>query len=206
MELIGLKRSIKDALSERVALETTLLRLARSRDRVAIEDLVRKCAELERSLAGGAAAVPAGPSASAPPPVAGPGDDPPAGLERVRKIWPEFLETLGHEKPLLKTYLHEGRLQGLENGVLTVCFDPEYAFQRESLDSPNKIAYLENLLKNKLGAAVKLKLTIGAAPSGCARGPAEPPPGPAKKKLIKGNPMVKAAIEIFDATVVDIKE
>ncbi len=217
-ELIALERSIKDALSERVALETALLRLSRSRERVAIEDLVRKCAELDRSLAGGASADPAGPETSAPPPEPGPGrgpatpeaaprgDDPPAGLERVRKIWPEFLETLGHEKPLLKTYLHEGRLQGFGNGVLTVCFDPEYAFQRESLDSPNKIAYLENLLKNKLGSPVKLKLIVGAAPSGCARNPAEPPPGPAKKKLVKGNPMVKAAIEIFDATVVDIKE
>jgi DNA polymerase-3 subunit gamma/tau len=229
-ELIALEGSIKNALSERVALEMSLLKLARSRERVAIEDLVKKCGDLERSLAAGSAdGSSARPSPAAAPPAAAriltsppsgsslPDDDPPppadgesapVGLERVRKIWPDFMETLAREKPMLKSYLHEGRLKEFANGVLTICFDPEYAFQRESLDSPNKIVFLENLLKNKLGSPVKIKLVVvsGAQPADCPRDSGEPPSGTTKKKFIKGNPMVKAAIEMFDATVVDIKE
>ena len=209
-ELIALERTIKYTISERVALEMALLKLARSRERVAIEDLVKKCEELEGAFSSGCPEpVPAAEKRTPPPAPPAAEDDPPAAdLARAKHIWPDYLETLGRERPLLKTYLHEGRLQEFKDGVLTVCFDEEYSFQRDSLESPAKVSYLENLLKNKLGVPVKLKFVVasGSGSGLCPRSPEDAPSPQAKRKIVKQNPVVKAAIEMFDATVVDIKE
>ncbi len=203
-ELTELERTIKFAISEQVALEMTLLKLAQSKRRVYLDNLVERLEELETEGGG----CPEGPRPAAGVVELQATEDNAPGPASIDKIWPEFIETLGKNRPILKTYLSEGRPEGIENGVLKVCFDEEFDFHREALESPEKLAYLENLLKNKLGFPVKLKFIVisGKVSSPKEEYGAKEPTSREKKQIVKKNPLIESAIEMFDGTIVDIKE
>ncbi|MEA1927209.1 MAG: hypothetical protein U9N73_03315, partial [Candidatus Auribacterota bacterium] len=125
----------------------------------------------------------------------------------IREIWPEFMETLGENKGMLKAYLMEGVPGEIEDGILKVYFKEEFDFHREALESPNKQTFMENLLSNKLGFPVKLQFVLnqrtGEDP-GLAKIPS--PSRVKKKSLIRDNPIIEVALEIFDATIEDVRE
>jgi len=204
-ELIRAEREIKFALSERIALEVALIRLARSPRRVYLEDLIGDLKALAESREGNSSP---SPSRNPAPENTGSTEDSSQNWQQVKDIWVDFIETLGKNRPILKTYLNEGTPTALENGVLMVSFGEEFDFNREHLESPPHLAYLENLLKNKLGFSVKMKFVVNP---GRIPGPDKTPAqkvdsGKAKKKLIKQNPLVEKAIELFDGTIINIKE
>ncbi len=109
---------------------------------------------------------------------------------------------------MLKAYLIQGEPGEIEDGVVTIYFREEFDFHREALESSPKRSYMENLLSNKIGAPVRLAFQVKSP----APGTNEPPPPdrsrPAAKKgsLIRDNPLVEAALDKFDGTVIDIKE
>ena len=205
-ELIRLEREIKDALSERIALELALIKLATSTRRVYIEDLLVKLEKLEDGRSGN----PAPPlKVSSPPAVTYEAGDPPDdGLKSVKDRWADFIKTLGAERPLLKTYLNEGEPRTLKDGVLTIGFAEKFDFHKKSLESAPNLAYLENLLANKLGFPVKIKFTVAAAeiPAPGTNSEQKPAASPGRKKLIQNNPVIQAALDTLDGTVVDIKD
>ncbi|MFH1038022.1 MAG: DNA polymerase III subunit gamma/tau [PVC group bacterium] len=202
-ELIGTERTIKNAISEQVALEMALIKVAQSRGRVYLDELIARVEELEAGL-------PSPPANRDEP--SGPGEY----LEKetdsvptrsVSEIWPDFLETLGANRPILKAYLTEAEPGPLEDGVLTVYFNEEFDFHREALESPPKRSYMETLLKNKLGFPVRLAFAVRADNSS-SREPVETPPSsPEKKKtIIRENPLIESALEMFDGSILEVKE
>jgi DNA polymerase-3 subunit gamma/tau len=205
-ELIEEEKTIKAAISERIALEMALIKVAQSRGRVYLDDLISRIEELETGI-------PVAADAPDPTPRA-PGEyqerEPvPDSRRSIRDIWPEFMETLGANRPMLKTYLTAGEPGEIEDGVLTVYFDEEFDFHRDALESSPKRSYMETLLKNKLGFPVSLVFTVRSekSESPCQEREAPSPPGPGRKKaLIRENPLIETAIELFDATIMDIKE
>ena len=77
------------------------------------------------------------------------------------------------------------------------------------LESSPKRSYMETLLKNKLGFPVRLVFAVRSekSESPCQESEAPPPPGPGRKKaLIRENPLIETAIELFDATIEDVRE
>ena len=87
-------------------------------------------------------------------------------------------------------------------------FDEAFDFHRDNLESPRNRAYLENLLANKVGFPVRIRFEVAPGNG--------PPPKEAprtkqvstaqRRKLIKSNPVIQAALETFQGTVIDIKE
>ncbi len=138
--LIEEEKTIKYAISEQIALEMILIKVAQSRGRVYLDDLIARLEGLEAGLS-----APANQTDSDLP-------NPEEYLEResdqvprrsIREIWLEFMETLGANRPMLKTYLAEGKPGEIEDGVLTVYFDEEFDFQREALESSMELDYFK---------------------------------------------------------------
>ena len=209
-ELIRLEKEIKDAFSPRISLELLLVKLARSTHRVYIEDLLTKLEQLEDGPVGTLS--PPSRKLSSPPPreeaspvprPAPPGDD---RFPAIRERWDDFIATLGGERPLLKTYLYEGEPRSLKDGVLTVGFAEKFDFHKDSLESPSNLAYLENLLASKLGFAVKIKFTVAASGTPVPEARPASNPAPGKKKLVQNSPVIQAALDALDGTVIDIKD
>ncbi|MDP8235692.1 MAG: DNA polymerase III subunit gamma/tau [Candidatus Erginobacter occultus] len=221
--LIREENRIKNTLSEQIALEMTLIEVARSRGRVYIDDLIARVEEL-------ASAIPEGPAAAGSPPAAPAVDSSPQRKEEVtvpadppgerdteaanpsppcsiKEAWPGFLETLGANRPMLKAYLVQGVPREIEDGVVTITFREEFDFHREALEDSPKRSYMENLLSNKVGLPVRLAFQVetgGPAPQDRPL-PASTPP-PRKGSLIRDNPLIEAALDKFDGTVIDVKE
>ncbi len=203
-KLIREENSIRNALSEQIALEMTLITAARTRTRVYIDDLVARVEGLESgiSAAGGCAAPAPSPKESAPQAAESP---PPS--RSVRETWPNFLEALGADRPMLKAYLTQGKPGEIENGVVTIYFQEEFDFHREALESSPQRSYMENLLANKIGVQVRLEFRVrSGGPIGEEPSPSPSPPAQKKGSLVRGNPVIEAALDKFDGRVVDVKE
>ena len=205
-ELIEEEKTIKDAISEQIALEMALIKVAQSRGRVYLDDLISRIEELETGIPVAADAPDPAPRAPGeylerePEPV-------PDSRRSIRDIWPEFMETLRANRPMLKTYLAAGEPGEMEDGVLTVYFDEEFDFHRDALESSPKRSYMETLLKNKLGFPVRLVFTVRSDKSNTPyQKREESPPHGREKALTRENPLIETAIELFDATIKDIKE
>jgi len=63
------------------------------------------------------------------------------------------------------------------------------------------------LLANKLGRPIKLKFVVRPGTGKNQEQEPSPPPTKAKKKsLIRNNPIIESAIDIFDATIEEVRE
>jgi len=177
-ELIELEKNIKYAVSERINLEMVLIKLARSKGMVYLDELISRLESMETDRDGVTSqGISNDKSASV---VDNFVEEPATGPRKtVAEVWPEFLETLRGNRPMLRTYLTEGNPGEPEDGVITVYFPDEFDFNREQLERAANLRYLEKMLKNKLGKSVSLKFV-------CDHDrdipPASPPPGPKKKK------------------------
>lgn len=202
-KLIEGENVIKYSISEQIALEMLLLNVAQSRGRVYLDDLITRIEELRSVL---------------PQPDFKPEPDHSSSSgymirerqapisDRIHDIWPEYLETLGKNRAMLKAYLMQGEPTDFKDGVLTIFFNEEFDFHREALEAPEKKAYMETLLTNKLGSPVKLNFVIRKGQNKPLDQDRENPPTPAKKSLIRNNPTIESAIEIFEATIEDVRE
>jgi len=203
-ELIEGENSIKYAISEQIALEMMLIRVAQSRGRIYLDDLISRIEGLESGL---------------PDPAGFPESDQSTSEEymvkeaaaprqsSIREIWSEFMETMGENRAMLKAYLMEGDPGEIEDGTLTIFFNEEFDFHREALETPEKQAYMETLLANKLGRPIKLKFVVRRGTGKNQEQEPSPPPAIAKKKsFIRDNPIIESAIDIFDATIEEVRE
>ncbi len=202
-ELIQAESTIRYAISEQVALEMVLMKVAQSRGRLFLDELIDRLEELETGIS--------------PPP---PGRDEPAAsgdyLEKeaessppgtISEIWPDFLETLGANRPMLKAYLTDAEPGQLEDGTLTIYFKEDFDFHREALESPPKRSYMETLLKNKLGFPVRLAFAVRGSTSARKKPPEAPGSSREKKKtIIRENPVIESTLEMFDGSILDVKE
>jgi len=219
-DLVSEENAIRDAISEQIALEMTLIEAARSRGRVYIDDLLTRVEELAAALpeakegCGSSDPVSRPPADEVFPPPASPPveeEDPENNSSpprTIREVWPGFLETLGANRPMLKAYLAQGEPDEIEDGVVTVHFQEEFDFHRDALESSPKRTYMENLLSNKIGFPVRLSFQVRSNDQGRERRAEQPPSRPSRKKgsLIRENPLIESALDKFDGTILDIKE
>jgi DNA polymerase III subunit gamma/tau len=190
--LTELESKLKWSLSKRVLLEVTLLRLAESRHRVGIGEIVDKLHDLKDRLAEGAS--------EADPEEVPPAQEPVQTVDGVREKWQEVLDAVGKEKPLLKSYLMEGEPLAIEGDTLTICFQESYDFHREGLEDFNNKRFVEAVIEQVLGR--NLRVNFKVMKQACKR---------VKKKAKKDsrlcrNPQVQKAISVFNAEIVDIRK
>jgi len=203
-ELIEGENSIKYAISEQIALEMMLVRVAQSRGRIYLDDLIARIDEIESGLADPAGFPESDQSTSEEYMVK---ETVAPRQSSIREIWTEFMETMGENRAMLKAYLMEGDPGEIEDGTLTIFFNEEFDFHREALETPEKQSYMETLLSNKLGRPIKLKFVVRHDTGKNQEQKPGPPPTKAKKKsLIRDNPIIESAIDIFDATIEEVRE
>jgi len=132
---------------------------------------------------------------------------PPDGevLARVHEVWSEVLERVANVRPLLKSYLIEGKPAGFEEGVLCVEFAEDRAYHRDSLDQPQHKKLLKNILCERLGADVGIRFDIKKKIE--KKETVERGSAPRKEiQNLKKNPLIQSALEMFQAQVIDIKK
>jgi len=132
---------------------------------------------------------------------------PPDGeaLARVHEVWSEVLERVATVRPLLKSYLIEGRPAGFDGGVLCVEFAEDRAYHRDSLDHPHHKKLLKSILCERLGADVGIRFDIRKKIEN--KETVEPGSAPRKEiQNLKKNPLIQSALEMFQAQVIDIKK
>ena len=203
-ELILGENAIKYAISEQIALEMMLIKVAQSKGRIYLDDLITRIDGLKSGLPE-TADLPE--SVHSSPEEYMVRETVPPRQSSIREIWPDFMETLGGNRAMLKAYLMEGDPGEIEDGTLTIFFNEEFDFHREALETPDKQSYMETLLANKLGRPIKLKFVVRKdTGENKQQEPSPPPPTAKKKSFIRDNPIIESAIDIFDATIEEVRE
>jgi len=196
--------------SQQIVLEVALLQLVRSRNRVTIDELVKRLDQVQ-SKGGGS----------------GPGLDGLGGMSLPRKreeqpdlfaslsdtgmvkeppltnlsekdakdfgaVWNRVLESVGSIRPSLKKNLVFGHVLNFENGVLRLGFDANHSFHRNRVADEANRKVVEALVSEKVGDNVRLEVEETSEGRGAAAAPSD------KEEV----PVVKKALDIFGGKVV----
>jgi len=81
-------------------------------------------------------------------------------LERVKALWPSLTHEVSRTRMSLATYLQEGVPCVFDGNRLTIGFSPENAFFKESLESSENIAVVEDCFTRRLGVSVIVKYDV----------------------------------------------
>ena len=196
--------------SQQIVLEVALVQLVRSRDRISIDDLIKKLDEVQAKGGGGGLSpedvgVNISGQASAQPDLFSSA----SGSAMVKesplttlsadeakdfgKVWDKVMGVLGRTRPSLKGNLTFGRVMNFENGVLTLGFDRGHTFHRTRVADKENRKMLEGLVSETLGSQVRLEVEETTQPL---------PASAATEENVEEIPVVKNALEIFGGKVV----
>ena len=111
-------------------------------------------------------------------------------LEKIKGLWPQFIEKLSRIKVSAAHYLEEGRPVKASGSILTIGFSGKSSFHREALERKENHLVLEGIWKDILGEDVKINFAVTSD---------EAPP---KKIEDIEDPLVKSALDTFKGRVV----
>lgn len=112
-------------------------------------------------------------------------------FEKVRQLWPEFLERVNKIKVSAAHYLEGATPLKSSGSVLTVGFPQKSSFNKESLERKENLAVLESVWKDLLNQELKINFSlVGEAHH------------PAKTHDEEIDPSVQSAISAFNGRVV----
>jgi DNA polymerase-3 subunit gamma/tau len=196
--------------SQQIVLEVALVQLVRSRDRISIDDLIKKLDEVQaRGDAGGLSledigarmgtqnaeqpdlfSSALGSSMVKESPLTTLSED---DAKDFGRVWDRVLDALERARPSLKENLALGQVMNFENGVLTLGFGPKDTFHRSRVAEESNRRMVEGLVSETLGSKVRLEVEETAERARSAA----PPAG-----NVEEIPVVKKALEIFGGKVV----
>lgn len=111
-------------------------------------------------------------------------------LERIKELWPEFMEKMVKVKVSAAHYLEEAVPVKIFGGVLTIGFPQRASFSREALERKENHSLLEKTWKDILGYAVKIQFVVS---------PDIDPPKPAHEEA---DPLLQSALDTFQGRVI----
>jgi len=106
-------------------------------------------------------------------------------LQSIQEQWNALTHEVSRRKMSVATYLQDGLPYAFKDGQLTIAFNKDHAFQKESLETKESLVLLEKVFSEKLGTAVRIVLRIRDVTV------------PKKDETV-----VKAALEMFGGEVV----
>ena len=135
------------------------------------------------------------PASTPPPPIVAKAEPPPpapepAPVESLDDIdlWPRFVSLVQERRPLVLSWVQAGTMLGIQRNVIKVGFPTSEGFARDSLMRPAQLSYIEGLISELTGKAMKFEFVLDAslqAPAFSEMGLGlldEPPPPPTPKK------------------------
>lgn len=119
-------------------------------------------------------------------------------LADVQSHWAAVLESVKASSRSVEAFLKECRPVAAEADIVTLGFF--YPFHKESVENPKNRPLVEDALGKVLGHAIRLRCTL--APKD-----AKQAPGATRDKMsaAMGDPVVRAAVEKFDAKILDVE-
>jgi len=230
--LIETEDRLRHALSKRTLLETALIRCARASCVVSIDRIVAQVTELGKRLdaagaqARGLADVPAPArrsaergqpakemSAGRPAPIPAAGSDPAPACapgeesEFVAAHWAQVLDWVGEAAPLARSSLAEARPLSADEREVLIGFDREHRQQAKRAGIPRNKVALRRALSRLFGRDTNVRFQVGEAKQKGGEQAGEKPKRPRRSRAEwVREPAVQKVLEVFDGTVVDVRE
>ena len=111
-------------------------------------------------------------------------------LEKIKVLWPQFVEKIGKSKVSAAHYLEEGKPLKASGAVLTIGFPQRAIFHKESLERKENHVILETAWKEILQQDVRIHFAL--------TNEQEPP----KAADDLDDPMLKSALDTFNGRVI----
>ncbi len=123
---------------------------------------------------------------------------------KIREEWPHLLTAMTQINPLLKSYLIRGEIKKVEQETVYICFDEEFNFHREAIDTASNRELVEAQLLIRVGKKIKVVFVQGETSADKKTEPQKNVTVEKQKKLLN-DPLVRKASELFGGRVVTIK-
>ena len=218
--LLAAEKTVRWSSRPRLALEVALIKLARIKPALPIDALIRRLDKLQAGMGtscagtGGlserqqtyrsaaSSADPAGASAQAEDSAGGGSSDPAAD---PKVLWSRVMALISEKHPSMAPNLANADLIRLKDDTMEIAVNGS-RFNHNRVKRPENLDTLTNVAGSLLGRPVKIVVRQGKAAPG-ERHEAQPQRSAAEdlKKELLSHPLVAEAIEIFDATLVDVK-
>ena len=200
---------LRYALSKKIFFEIALVKAMKARQMVGIDGVIKKLSELKTQLQSGErrSGLPAATGSKTVSDDRGREAAP--TTSSLEDAWEYAVEHLGKVTPLTKTYLVGARPLGMKGSTVVIAFDPEFADRREFVDTARNRELLQSKLRERLRMEVALKFEIAETSAPASRKPAVPKPAEHEKKSaddFKDDPLIKAALEIFKGSIVEVRK
>ncbi len=193
--------------SPQIVLEVALLQLVRSKDRVSIDELIKRIDRVQAK--GGGSGFGLGglenmtvPGTKPKQPdlfesLSGSGVVKETPLARLTEedakdftnVWNKVMKTLGEVRPSLKENLAFGRVMQFENGVLTLGFDRNHTFHRNRVADESNKRVVEDMVREATGGNVRVEVEETSE--------VREPASPSAKEPEEEIPVIKKARDIF---------
>ena len=219
--LIETDGRMRFALSKRTLLETGLIRCARAAETVTLNELMAEVAALKKkgySLAASAPLVVAEAGAEEQEEVmptrtpAGVEQDAEVGLSKLCADWNALTDEVVKVDSLARRYLHDTVPLRLDERVLTVGYDPEFAAEKERFEEHRLKVALGRAVERVLRRMVSFEfepLDEGARQSLPSDHQVAEEPSEVSKAALNQveyeHPVVKEVVEIFNGSITDIR-
>jgi len=121
----------------------------------------------------------------------------------VDALWPQFIARIRKERPLISEWVEAGKLVEITNGTAVLGFPPDAGLARDSSERPNNRAFLEKLLSELAGEALKLKTETraGLAVEKIAREETKAEAKIDPMEAFKNDPLIQKALAEFKAEI-----
>jgi DNA polymerase-3 subunit gamma/tau len=184
-ELGGMIQEMKGSSHPRLIFEMGLIRLTTREEGPSLEDIYKEIIGIEGRL--GSREEVEAPTTEE------------VDLEVVRRVWAEVLRAIKTRKPTLASCLEQGELVKVEDGEIVIGFKSNFHY--ETCKEPQNRMYVEREAERVMGQRFKLKAILVEPDGDELRSHKEKDIG----VLLEMEPMVKRAIEIFDAEIKEVK-
>src|SRR3989338_4020450 len=112
-------------------------------------------------------------------------------LEKIKELWPQFIEKITRVKVSAAHYLEEGKPAKTVGSVLTIGFPRRASFHREALERKENHLLLEKLWTEILGQDIKINFIF-----------TNDEPEPQKPSDDSADPLLKSALDTFKGRIV----
>jgi hypothetical protein len=141
----------------------------------------------------------------------------------TKKSWHEIAQKAGNMAVVIKSLLVDARPLSVDHDKVVIGIDPEFADEQERLKDSRSKGAVEHAVSSFLGRSVKVTFKVADLEAAAAAGPKAvreaPKPqaeAPHKEKQSKGqaktrgdlmkDPAVQKALDMFEGSVVDVRE
>jgi len=224
--LLAAEKTVRWSSRPRLALEVALIKLVRIKPALPIDALIRRLDELQAGMgascagtgglserqqtyrsaassadpAGDRGAHPAVASAQAEDSAGGGSSDPAAD---PKVLWSRMMGLISEKHPSMAPNLANAALVRLKDDTMEIAVNGS-RFNHNRVKRPENLDTLTNVAGSLLGRPVKIVVRQGKAAPG-ERHEAQRSAAEDLKKELLSHPLVAEAVEIFDATLVDVK-